>query len=676
MSVIDVKRDTSITSTRLKRPWLIRLMRYGWVTLFVANFLIIAVNYVIVTPILLKPCEGVNCEAAQHQFQMLDRFTEMGVPKLVTIYYRPVLDFASWVIYMVLSLMIFRRSPPNDWMSMLVSAALFLVGPRLSGGHLTMSQLVPSTRFIGFGIVSLMFTVSLTALYLYPTGRLVPRWSWVVLVLHILSSVTATFIQAIHGVFAPYGLALFNGGLTVVGVGFQVYRYRYFATPIQRQQSKLVIAAVLMMVFGQMLRETVLRFGLNVPGGMVVLVMMGGNISAYVLGLALPIAITSAVLRYRLWDADLVINRSVVYAAVTGVMALTFLIVLFAVDVALRMVIQIEDSTWSLIAATVVVVAAYNPLRRAVSRTLDLYIYGFRIDLDGLKRNMQYDKTVRLSLAEREGGTYTGSLAGELYLENLLGRGGMGEVYLGRHRQTGQVFAVKMLPRELGDMSEALERFERESRMLTTLKHPNIIRTHGAGFSNGTPYYVMDFIDGRTLSERLKRDGILPLGETLDLLAGIAIGLDMAHAASIIHRDVKPSNVLLRHTDGYDEPVLTDFGIAKLTDEATPAITRSTMMGTLEYVAPEQILVARDVDHRADIYSLGIVAYQMLTGAPPFTGSAGRLVFAHLNQPVPDPCDSLPDFPRPLSQALLKALAKNPEDRYASASEFVSALRG
>lgn len=672
-----VQRDTSTSTTRIQHPVMLRVARYAWVMVFIANFLVIIANHIVVTSNLLTPCtdSSPSCAAIQTQLNNLVHYDATGVPRLVAIYYRPVLDFVITIIFMVLAVMIFRRSS-NDWMSILVSAALLLVGARLSGGGVSITQLVPNARIIGFTMFSLMFVVSLTTFYLFPTGRFVPRWSVLVLTLHLMTSIAATYIQTIQGVLAPFSLALINGGLTVVGVGFHVYRYRYAATPTQRQQTKLVIAAVLLVLLGQMLREVAIRLSPSLTGSAFVLVMMGGHISAYLLALGLPIAIASAVLRYRLWDADLVINRSVVYTVVTLVMGLVFVAMLFLFDVALKAIFPIQDGSWSLIAATGFVVAAYSPLRRRVSRTLDLHIYGFRVNLDDMKRSVHHQETVMLPRTERTDGTRTGVVAGELRLEHLLGRGGMGEVYLGRHTQTGQAFAVKMLPRELSSMGEALERFERESQLLVNLRHPNIIKTYGAGQANGSPYYVMDYIDGRTLSDLLKTEGALPLATVLDLLRGVASGLDAAHAAGIVHRDVKPSNILLRLTDHFPQPVLTDFGIAKLTDEAVPAITRSTMMGTLEYVAPEQILAARAVDHRADIYSLGVVAYQMLTGATPFTGGVGRLVFAHLNQPPPDPCHTNPDFPRSVSKALLTALEKQPDQRYTSAAAFVQALGG
>jgi len=673
MSNIGLKSDTRTSSTRIHHPRLLRFSQLAWLTLFTLNVVVLLANYVVVTSNLLDLCGTPPCITAQVSPENLAHFQQAGVPYIVVAFYRPLLDFLAQIIYIGLAVLIYRRSS-NDWMSLLVSAALFLVGPRLSGVNISLNQFIPSTRFVGFTMISLMYIVALTALYLFPTGKFVPRWSWMVLLIHIVSSIIGTFILIVQAQTPTLGLSLLNGGLILIGVGFQVYRYRYFASLTQRQQSKLVIAAVACLVFGQLLRETAVRVAPNLDGSIFVLVTMGGYISAYLLALGLPVSIASAVLRYRLWDADLVINRSLVYGIVTLGMALIFTITLFVVDVALGAILGAQDGTWSLIGATAVVVASYNPVRRWVSHRLDIHIYGFRVDLDAMKRNVRHDETVMLPRTEQVNGTRSGGTAGELRLENLLGRGGMGEVYLGRHIQTGQPFAVKMLPRELAGMSEALERFERESQILVSLKHPNIIKTYGAGQTHETPYYVMEYIDGRTLGERLKTGGLMPFETVLELIHGIASALDSAHAAGVVHRDVKPSNILLRLNDGVSQPILTDFGIAKLTDDASPSITRSTMMGTLEYVAPEQIITAREVDHRADIYSLGVVAYQMMTGATPFTGGPGKLVFAHLNKPAPDPRQFNPSISDEAAVAVLRAMNKLPDHRFASAGAFALAL--
>lgn len=673
MSGVAPKHDTSTTSTRIQRPWLLRITQTAWLALFLVNVVIIVANHLVIWPSVGIPCEQLPCAITQVQPQFAAHFEQANVPFIVVAYYRPLLDLLASIIYIGLAALIFSRRT-NDWMSLLVSAALFLLGPRLSGVNVSLNQLLPSTRLLGFSMISLMYVTALTSLYLFPTGRFVPRWAKFVLAAHLVLSIGLIFIQIIQGQTPSFMLAALNGTFTVGGIGLQWYRYRYVATPLERQQSKLVIAAVAFLVIGQILREGAARFGPNLSGGAFVLITMGGYISAYLFALGLPVAIASAVLRYRLWDADLVINRSLVYALVTLVMVAVFGTALFLVDVALRTIFGLRDSTWSLVAATAVVVAAYNPVRRWIARHLDVHIYGFRVHIDEMQRGIHHEETVLLPRTEQTDGARSGSLAGELRLENLLGRGGMGEVYLGRHLETGQPFAVKMLPRELATMREALERFDRESQVLGSLRHPNIIRTYGAGQTSETPYYVMEYIEGRTLSERLKTGGEIPFETTLELLHGIASALDAAHLAGIVHRDVKPSNILLRLTDGGPQPVLTDFGIAKLTDDAVPAITRSTMMGTLEYVAPEQIITARKVDHRADIYSLGVVAYQMMTGATPFSGGPGRLVFSHLNKPAPDPRQVNPNLSHDAAMAVLRAMNKRPDERFSSASDFVRAI--
>lgn len=673
MSSIGLKRDTRTPSTRIQRPWLLRLMQTVWLALFSVNLVIIIANHAVIWPSVGVPCQQLPCAISQVQPHIAARFEQANVPFVVAAFYRPALDLLASIIYIGLAALIFRRRT-HDWMSLLVSAALFLVGPRLSGVNVSLNQLLPSTRIVGFTMLSLMYITSLVALYLFPVGKFAPRWAWLVLVVQLPLSIVAIFIQIIQGQTPPLALAVTNGALTLVGIGFQVYRYRYRSTPIERQQSKLVIAAIALLVIGQTLREGAVRFSPSLDGGIFVLVIMGGYISAYLFALGLPLAIASAMLRYRLWDADLVINRSLMYGLVTLVLIAVFGSSLFMIDVALRTIFSVRDSTWSLVAATALVVGLYTPVRAWIARNLDVHVYGFRVDIDEMKRHSRQDETVLLPRTEQTEGTRSGAVAGELRLEHLLGRGGMGEVYLGRHLETGQPYAVKLLPHEMSGMKEALERFERESQVLVNLKHPNIVRTYGAGMTGDSPYYVMEYIEGRTLSERLKLGEPIPFETVLDLLHGIASALDAAHAAGIVHRDVKPSNILLRVNDGVPQPVLTDFGIAKLTDAAAPNITRSTMMGTLEYVAPEQIITARDVDHRADIYSLGVVAYQMMTGATPFSGGPGRLVFSHLNKPAPDPRTTNVTLSSDAALAVLRAMNKRPSERFESASAFARAL--
>jgi eukaryotic-like serine/threonine-protein kinase len=176
------------------------------------------------------------------------------------------------------------------------------------------------------------------------------------------------------------------------------------------------------------------------------------------------------------------------------------------------------------------------------------------------------------------------------------------------------------------------------------------------------------------LSEHLRSSGLLAIPETCRLAAAVGDALDYAHQQGVVHRDVKPSNVMLNRASGDLRPVLTDFGIARIIGSGT-RITRTGVIGTFDYMAPEQIRDAADVDGRADVYSLGIMLFQMLTGRLPFIASnPGALLIAHMNQPAPDPRDFRPDIPEDVADVIRKTLEKDPAQRYQTAGELVAAL--
>jgi serine/threonine-protein kinase len=277
--------------------------------------------------------------------------------------------------------------------------------------------------------------------------------------------------------------------------------------------------------------------------------------------------------------------------------------------------------------------------------------------------------------------TLSGTHLGPYQVQGLLARGGMAEVYKGVHSRLGRPVAIKVLPRRLASEGDFRRRFEREARAVAALKHPNIIQVFDFGDLNDTYYLVMEYVDGKDLTNYLReRPGPLPLGEALPILRDVASALDYAHLQGVVHRDVKPSNVLLeivRIAQPAPLPcraILTDFGIVKLV-AGTVSNTGMGMMGTVDYMAPEQIQSARTVDHLADIYALGVLAYRMVTGVLPFTGEhPGEVLAGHLHRAVPDPRSFAPGLPDQVAGALERAMAKEPEARFPTASELVAAL--
>ncbi len=256
----------------------------------------------------------------------------------------------------------------------------------------------------------------------------------------------------------------------------------------------------------------------------------------------------------------------------------------------------------------------------------------------------------------------------------LLGQGGMASVYRAIDTRLEREVAIKFIRREAfpPQMAEQiLQRFEREAKALARLSHPNIVTIYDYGEYQGSPYLVMQFVSGGTLSNRLGTRMSYQLAASL--LAPIAQALEFAHQRHIIHRDVKPANILV--TEG-GVSLLSDFGISKILESESGVTLTGTgvSIGTPEYMAPEQVL-SREVDGRADIYSLGVVFYELVTGHKPFEADTPMAVLVkHINDPLPRPRQFAPDLPERAEQTLLKALGKKPEERFASMAEFARAL--
>jgi serine/threonine-protein kinase len=266
-----------------------------------------------------------------------------------------------------------------------------------------------------------------------------------------------------------------------------------------------------------------------------------------------------------------------------------------------------------------------------------------------------------------------GTTIGNYRVTAQLGEGGMGIVYLAEHPGIGRKAAIKVLHPRLAADPQVVSRFFQEARASNAIKHPNIVEAFDYGTRpDGAPYIIMEYLEGESLSARLERVGRLPLRTALDFAQQAAGALAAAHDKAIVHRDLKPDNLFITpdpRIPGGEQVKILDFGIAKLAASLENEISHKTrtgaLMGTPLYMSPEQCLGVKEVDHRTDIYSLGIILHEMLCGKPPFVSEGfGALVNMHINEAPVRASKIRPDVPAPVDRMILRMLAKKPEERF------------
>jgi serine/threonine-protein kinase len=567
--------------------------------------------------------------------------------------------------YRVAAMILSRRS--KDRVGLLMAIFLLAFAPTIglvSGVPIPeMHPLLPWARaftvWLGWGLIISVFMV-------FPDGKIPFRLLFIPMLIQVVVSGLWSFAH--DAAFSPPhwpswllgSIVLFEIVACLYCVG---WKYRHTLTPAQRQQAKWPAIGVTIASF---IYVTIFFIPIKFPqvqtdAGLALLYNLYGLVATFTF-ILIPMTIAFAILHYRLWTTDLIINLSLVYSAAT----IAILVLFFVITFVLQSILGNQQIAIALLISAIIAVLAFNPVRKLARQLVDAYVYRLNFSLAEVAAG-------EIEPEIKNPGALSGKQLNDYHVLNVLGKGGMGEVYQGQGN--GKKVALKILPNELFEQEEFRKRFQREAQALAQLSHPNIVKLYSAGECDGISYIALEYIEGHDLSDYIRRRGKLSLNETSSLLRDCAAALDYAHQHGLVHRDIKPSNILLRvKTDRQTpEAVLTDFGVAKIQNAHT-ALTSTGTIGTIDYMAPEQIMVAREVDHRADIYALGIVIYEMLAGERPFKGGPGQVLFSHLQQPPPDLREIIGDIPRDVAYTVKRAMAKSVEDRFQTAGEFASSF--
>ena len=571
----------------------------------------------------------------------------------------------------------------TNWMAwitavMLVSMGLGLINPIIYILHITRPELTLLSSLVG-AVAGLSFSYFL---YSFPLGYFS---STKVTVVGIIAMVWFTLTNGLLDVlnWADIGMLYSDYVVPLSVISFVLYGAPLLIRPefhqkeiatTQQQQFKLIGGGLSLALGGYVISavRAIIISSVSLNSPTILIINLIADVLLTVALTAVPVTIGLAIMRHRLWDVDFLINRSLVYGVLTVVLAALIVIELLIFQWLLRLITGQEQVTVALIIAAMVSGSLFQPTRRRLQRFVDQQLYGIHIPYDAMTKKDEAKETAVSPPSQQQLGPYQ--------VQELIGQGGMAEVFKGQHTTLNRTVAIKMMRTDQAQKSDFQTRFEREAQAIAQLRHPHIIEIFDFGRADNTYYMVMDYIAGQSLSDYLQaNNGRIPHPEALTYITHIASALDYAHAQNIVHRDIKPSNVMLQpETAANNNPysaILTDFGIAKIRGGGT-AITRTGMVGTLDYIAPEQIQDARDVDGRADVYALGVMAYQLLTGQLPFQGSnPAAILIAHMQQPPPDPRQYAPHLSETTTTAIHKALAKKPSDRFATAGQLAASLR-
>ena len=569
----------------------------------------------------------------------------------------------------------------DDWLALLVAFTLIGQGAN-AFGPLQRVAAIPSFEMpVRFIIAMVLMGLPLSC-YLFPDGKLQKRW-----MLYVFSAWSVWVMVSVFWHSFPLNIFERGGNATLryllsllavlsTGIYAQIYRYRHTTSPIKREQLKWIVFGIAVGIcMGIGVNLFLAFFELMNPSASTYLIVdMVTQTLSVVAQFMVPVAVVFSILKHRLYDIELVINRSLVYGSLTVILAAVFGVILFGLQSAYRVVTgQANPPTVAVVIATVAVSSLFQPTRKGLRRFINRRVYGMVVDFEELKR--REEKREQIAQLPSQAVTNVG---GYRSLE-LIARGGMGEVYKARHPSLNRTVAIKVLSAYFKNDPGFNKRFAREAKTMAQLRHPNIITIHDFGDQEGLPFIVMEYLTGETLSQILARQGCLSLDEGLPLLQDLASALDYAHQQGVIHRDIKPSNVIIEPITTLSagrtrRAILMDFGIARFVSENTVLTGSGDVLGTADYISPEQVHGITELDSRTDQYSFAVMTYQLLTGKKPFErNNTWAMIRSHLEEPPPDPRIHIP-MSEPVAIAILKALAKKPEERFGSVGEFVAAL--
>ena len=645
--------DTSTTSTSIKdKP----ITRWALVALWLLIAVYLGYIYVQGVPLLFQSA------AAPGDMPM------GNLDKVAFTLFDIAIDIFLQLGFILIAVVLFvRRS--DDWFAIFISIFMLTFGGRISNiiniaattpGYETQAGLI-----LALGDISIVLFV-----LLFPTGSFSPKWMRYFVPLLVLTMFGIYVFPEAPFHWIKLGTSkylIITSSWYLISFFSSGYRYWREAGVRQKQQMRWTLLGTLspfvwFLLFNIIPALFQTQIDTSMLGSTIYEILL--RVSSLFAFLLLPLFITLAISRSKLFDIDLLIHRSLIYGGLTVGLVFVFALALGIMSLIFRSVSSGEQSMLAVTISAVGAGAFFQPAHKKLKRLVERSIYHIKIDyeaptLDQPISHDQHQTAITLSNYKNL---------------KLIGRGGMASVYRSEDPVTGQRVAVKVLANNLAEDNQFQRRFMREAETVSSLSHENIVRILNYGEEEGTYFLVMEYLSGPNLHSLLKDEGRINLDRSLILLKSIASALDYAHQRGFVHRDVKPSNIMLDKSRDAERAVLTDFGIVKIAD-ANTRITASRVLGTFDYIAPEQIQSSEAVDGRADLYALGVMTYQMLTGSVPFQRpNTGALLLAHLTAPPPDVREMVPEMPSEVSYAIQRAMAKMPEERFDTALDFINAL--